>query len=260
MKNPLVSIIIANYNNARYIADCINSIKKQSYSNQEIIFFDDNSNDESIKEIEKFEKIKIIKNKEKTSIGSFNQMKAFKEAYKLSNGEIIFLLDSDDYFHEKKIEEVVKFFNENKTAQILFDYPIINKNNKKLIIKKNKKIIFKLWPYIHPTSCISIKKENFESIFETISLKKYPDVWIDFRICLYSKYFLNNFYTINENLTYYRQIETGVSSKFSYLSKNWWKRRLQAHNYLIHFFNIKKISYKKNIDYYITKICNLFIR
>ena len=38
MKNPLVSILIANYNNAEYIADCINSLKRQSYKNIEIIF------------------------------------------------------------------------------------------------------------------------------------------------------------------------------------------------------------------------------
>ena len=51
MKNPLVSILIANYNNAEYIADCINSLKRQSYKNIEIIFFDDRSKDNSIKNI-----------------------------------------------------------------------------------------------------------------------------------------------------------------------------------------------------------------
>ena len=109
MKNPLVSILIANYNNAEYIADCINSLKRQSYKNIEIIFFDDRSKDNSIKKITNFKEVKVIKNKEKTITGSFNQMKAFKEAHKLSKGEIIFLLDSDDYFHKKKIEEVVNF-------------------------------------------------------------------------------------------------------------------------------------------------------
>ena len=65
MKNPLVSILIANYNNAKYIADCINSLKKQEYKNIEIIFFDDNSKDDSIDEIKKYKKIKIIRNKKK---------------------------------------------------------------------------------------------------------------------------------------------------------------------------------------------------
>ena len=62
MKNPLVSILIANYNNAKYIADCINSLKKQKYKNIEIIFFDDNSKDESINEIKRLLILSYYKN------------------------------------------------------------------------------------------------------------------------------------------------------------------------------------------------------
>ena len=259
MKNPLVSILIANYNNAEYIADCINSLNRQSYKNIEIIFFDDRSKDNSIKEITNFKEVKVIKNKEKTMTGSFNQMKAFKEAHKLSKGEIIFLLDSDDYFHKKKIEEVVSFFIKNKKIKILFDYPFLR--NKKILttVKKSKKNFFKKWPYIHPTSCISLKREIFEDIYKLVSIKKYPDIWIDFRICLCSKYILNNFYIINKNLTYYRQVKTSISSKFIYLGKKWWNRRMQAHNYLEYLLNKKKISHIQGIDYYLTKIFNFFI-
>ena len=50
MKNTkiLVSVIIANYNNAKFIKDCIKSVKKQTYTNIEIIFFDDCSHDNSL--------------------------------------------------------------------------------------------------------------------------------------------------------------------------------------------------------------------
>ena len=47
------TILIANYNNQKYLKDCINSLLKQSYKNKEIIFFDDKSNDNSIKEVKK---------------------------------------------------------------------------------------------------------------------------------------------------------------------------------------------------------------
>ena len=260
MTSLKVSILIANYNNAKYIAECINSLKKQTYKNIEIIFFDDFSNDNSIKEIKNFEEIKIIENREKTNTGSFNQMKAYEEAFKLSKGEIIFFLDSDDYYHETKIEEVVNFFNENKNAKIIFDYPLIKNDNKILIIKKKKKIFNTQWPYIHPQSCISIRREEFKNIFKVISVKQYPDIWMDFRICLYSKYILNKSYILNKNLTYYRKIDTNVSSKFKHLSKNWWTRRLQAHEYLVYFSNKQNIRYKKSLDYYLTKIYNLFIK
>ena len=42
------SVVIANYNNAKFIEDCINSLNSQTYNNIEIIFFDDNSKDNSI--------------------------------------------------------------------------------------------------------------------------------------------------------------------------------------------------------------------
>ena len=42
------SIVIANYNNSNFIEECINSLTSQTYKNIEIIFFDDNSQDNSI--------------------------------------------------------------------------------------------------------------------------------------------------------------------------------------------------------------------
>ena len=64
------SVVIANYNNAKFIQDCINSLNSQTYKDIEIIFFDDNSSDNSIEIIEKFKNIKIIKNKIQTKFGS----------------------------------------------------------------------------------------------------------------------------------------------------------------------------------------------
>ena len=141
MNNPKVSIIIANYNNEIFINECINSLRRQTYKNIEIIFFDDFSIDNSIDKIKNFDEVKIIQNIEKTQIGSFNQIKAFKEAYKLSAGEIILLLDSDDYFYETKVEEVVNFFYNNKNAKIIFDYPIIVNNKNFTKVKEKKKIL-----------------------------------------------------------------------------------------------------------------------
>ena len=119
------SVVIANYNNAQFIQECINSINSQSYKNIEIIFFDDNSKDNSIEVIEKFENVKIIKNKAQTNFGSLNQMNAFKKAVELSTGDIIFFLDSDDYFVNNKIEKVVNLFLKDQNKKIIFDFPII---------------------------------------------------------------------------------------------------------------------------------------
>ena len=74
------SIVIANYNNSNFIEECINSINSQTYKDIEIIFFDDNSKDNSIDIIKKFTNIKVIQNKIQTKYGSLNQMNAFKKS------------------------------------------------------------------------------------------------------------------------------------------------------------------------------------
>ena len=99
---PIVSVLIINYNNDKFIQDCIESIENQTYKNIEIIFHDDSSSDNSIEVISKYKKIKIIKNKIRTTHGAFNQMNAYQRAFQKSKGEIIFLLDSDDFFSKKK--------------------------------------------------------------------------------------------------------------------------------------------------------------
>ena len=134
------SIVIANYNNSNFIEECINSLKSQTYKDIEIIFFDDNSKDNSINVIEKFSNIKILQNKTQTKYGSLNQINAFKKSIEISTGDIIFFLDSDDYFKKDKIEKIINFFLKNNEKKIVFDFPIILKQNKKINIKK--KIIF----------------------------------------------------------------------------------------------------------------------
>src|SRR5882762_3704038 len=44
---PLVSIVIGNYNGKKYLPVCLDSIRNQSYDNIEVIFVDDNSRDDS---------------------------------------------------------------------------------------------------------------------------------------------------------------------------------------------------------------------
>ena len=85
------SVIVTNYNNAKYIDKCIKSLISQSYKNIEIIFVDDNSNDNSLTIVKKYKKkIKIIKKLKKIGKGSFDQMLGFYEGYKKSSGEILF--------------------------------------------------------------------------------------------------------------------------------------------------------------------------
>ena len=258
-KKPFVSILIANYNNSSYIQQCIHSLNSQTYKNLEIIFFDDNSSDNSLEIIKQFSNVKIIKNKIQTKFGSLNQLNAFRESVKISKGDLIFLLDSDDFFKKEKVEKIVDYFKNNNKAKIVFDYPLTVDHKNIYTNKINSKIIKTYWPYIHPTSCISIEKNCFLELLNTVSYQDYTDVWIDLRICLYSKYILQDFHVFNENLTFYRKTATNISSKFRKFSKNWWKRRKQAHEFFQKFAEDNKLNFNKNLDFFVTKmICRFF--
>jgi len=254
-----VSVLIANYNNQQYIENCIDSIKQQSYENIEIIFHDDLSSDYSIKKIKEYKNIKVIKNKKRGKYGSFNQINAYKRAFKKSSGDIIFFLDSDDLFRKNKIEVVVNKFLSNKKISSIFDLPIHAYSDKIKIIRNKKKIIPSYWPYIPPQSCVAIKRNHFNKMINKINFNLFPDIWMDFRIAIYLKYIEKNFFILEKNLTIYRQSPKMISSKFIFLSFNWWKRREQAHAYVKYFFFKNKIQYKKNIDYFFTKFLNFFI-
>ena len=252
------SVVIANYNNSKFIDECIDSLKNQTYKNIEIIFFDDNSHDNSLEIIKKFQNIKIIENKIQTEFGSFNQMNAFRKSIESSTGDVIFLLDSDDYFRKDKIEKVVDFFSKNKSENIVFDFPVIKKDNEE--IPQNKKIKFfnTYWGYIHPTSCISIKRTYSDKLFDKVIDNKFSDIWLDLRILLLCKY-LDKYNVINDNLTFYRQFEGNESSKFKKFSKSWWQRRNLAHDYFLNFKIMNNLKISKNLDFYISKLINKFL-
>ena len=111
--NKKISVLVANYNNSIYLKRCIQSIKDQNYKKIEIIIVDDNSSDNSLELLKKYKRIKLISNKKKTNIGSYDQMNAYRLAFLKAKGDIIFFLDSDDFFKQDKITTILKIINKN---------------------------------------------------------------------------------------------------------------------------------------------------
>jgi glycosyltransferase involved in cell wall biosynthesis len=105
---PLVSILISNYNYARYIGESLQSALEQTYSNIEIIVCDDGSTDESVRIIEEYQRkdprVQLIRK------ANGGQASGFNAAFAASRGEILTLLDSDDLFLPHKIERIVADF------------------------------------------------------------------------------------------------------------------------------------------------------
>ena len=94
-----------------------------------------------------------------------------ERAFRLSKGEIIFLLDSDDYFEKNKIEKIINFYNKNKKINAIYDLPILVEGKKKKI-EKNKKKFFKIlfWPYIPRKVVFQLEDKAFGNILSILIL------------------------------------------------------------------------------------------
>ena len=111
---PLVSILVSNFNYARYIGETIESALNQTYSNFELIICDDGSTDESVRIIEEYQRkdprLHLIRK------ANGGQASGFNAAYAASRGELIALLDSDDCFLPHKVERIVADFQAHPEA------------------------------------------------------------------------------------------------------------------------------------------------
>lgn len=258
-KNYLISILITNYNKSKYLSHTLNSIKKQKYRNFEIIIFDDCSTDNSNRIIENFKikNKKVIYNKKKFSqFSELNQINGLKNCLKVSKGKIICLLDGDDKFHKNKLEEINNFFIKKKKCSFLIDQ-ILNQNQN---FFKRKYKIFRSWPIIYPTSCISMRKEFFIDFYKKKFHQKFNLLAIDLRLLFFAKFFLNDHNIINKKLTYYRYYFESNENKYIKFNKIWWLRRYQAFAFLKLIYKRKKVSFKYNLDYFITYILNFFLK
>lgn len=103
MSQPLVSVIIPNYNSIGFIEETLESVFGQTYPNLEIIVVDDGSTDGSFQCIEKSNQpnLKLVKNPSKGACAARNH------GLRLAQGEYIQFLDADDLLSKDKIAEQV---------------------------------------------------------------------------------------------------------------------------------------------------------
>ena len=130
MHQIFFSVVIPTYNQAIFLEKAINSVLKQSYNNYEIIIIDNYSTDETEKIVDNFDQNKIVYKKINNNgvIG-----KSRNEGIKLSRGEWVAFLDSDDIWHIDKLKKIYEEIEKRNFDIICNDEYWIYKN-------KNKKI------------------------------------------------------------------------------------------------------------------------
>lgn len=116
MSNPLVSVIIPNYNHANYLDERIQSVLNQTYQNFEVIILDDKSTDNSLEVINKYKDdphISCVVVNEENSGSTFKQ---WHKGFELAKGDVVWIAESDDSCDLNMLETLVCGYVENNAV------------------------------------------------------------------------------------------------------------------------------------------------
>lgn len=125
----MVSVIIPNYNHAKFLDKRIQSVLNQTYQDFELIILDDCSTDNSREIIEKYrlnKKVSMIIYNEANSGSTFKQ---WKKGIDLANGEYIWIAESDDYADNLFLEKTTALMDKYKPVVVFTDSVIVDEND-----------------------------------------------------------------------------------------------------------------------------------
>lgn len=218
-EEPLVSIIMPNYNCEKYLSETIKSVVNQTYNNWELIIVDDCSTDRSVTIIQQFmvqdSRIKLIIN-ERNIGAALSRNKAIEVA----RGEYIAFLDSDDLWLENKLEKQINFMK-NYNIDFSYSYYYVNHVNRQEmhIVKAPKYLDYrKLLKYNYIGCLTVVYKVKSVGKVQIIDLKKRNDYALWLKILKKT-----DGYLLPEPLAIYNKRDSSLSSnkfnliKFHYL-------------------------------------------
>ena len=128
ISQPLVSIIILNYNAGQLILDCLESITKTNYDNLEVIVVDNASIDESHRKCkEKFENIRLIENEKNLGYCEGNNV-----GIQNAKGEFVVILNPDTIVDPDWLTELIRAYN--RYGEALYQPKHLSLNEKSIIM------------------------------------------------------------------------------------------------------------------------------
>lgn len=237
MDNNKVSIITPVYNGEKYIEETIRSVIAQSYSNWEMLIFNDNSKDNTLNIVKKYveldNRIKLINSSLNVGV-----IKARNKLIELSVGKYIAFLDADDYWHSEKLCRQTKFMEENNVLISCTDYFRIFEDGKiinKIITKE--KISYDDMLKNNYMGCLTVMYNSKELGKRYFPVREKNE---DYALWLEIIKEVGNVYGINETLAYYRVLSKSRSSNKFKTAKDRWKI----------YREVEKLSLVKSIYYF----------
>ena len=154
-----VSVIMNCYNSGKFLKEALNSLVSQTYKNWELIFYDNQSTDESFDIFNSIrdKRFRYFKSKKFEKLGV-----ARKNALLKAKGKFIVFFDADDVWIKNKLNKQLKYFDNKNVGYVISNSIFFDKVREKKLYSKNiifqKKIFYQLI-------------ENYSISFDTIIIK-----------------------------------------------------------------------------------------
>lgn len=252
----LFSILIANYNNGRYLQEAIDSVLAQTYTNWEIVLVDDKSTDNSFEIYQKYKddsRFRIYYNEENKGCGYTK-----RRCIELAKGELCGFLDPDDKLSPNAIEIMVKAHEQRPQYSLVYStlYLWDDKSGALKILEEigtmengedftisSKKIV----------SQFAVFKKSFYK--KTIGIDKTLSSAVDFDMYVKLEE-VGNLYFIDEPLYFYRQGNVNsISIGSSELKGKAFANRVKASlNAFVRRIKNKHPLYIRNRDKYLYRM------
>ena len=116
---PKVTVVIPNYNHARYLEKRIQSVLDQTYQDFEVIYLDDASPDNSNEVFAKFaddKRIRAVYNQ----VNSGSPFKQWNKGMREAKGEYVWIAESDDYADKRFLAELVARLDEHPAVGVAY--------------------------------------------------------------------------------------------------------------------------------------------
>jgi glycosyltransferase involved in cell wall biosynthesis len=239
-----ISVIIPNYNHAKYLPECLDALLSQSYKADEILIVDDGSTDNSIEVIESFQRkapeIVLVKNEKNCGVHH-----TFNKSLHLVKNKLIAGFSADDFILPGFFEKAMGLYSQNDQLAIVFA------DNVNFYDKK---------PYQFMSNKVHICSEP--KIFypkEFIELTRKTNFYIASCACIYNKDIVLRYGAYRQELLsltdYYLNAQIAFRHPIGYIPENLSAYRLSSTSYgaSIRFAWKKRLGLLDTIMTYIMK-------
>ena len=219
MKNknsaPKVTVVLTSYNHEKYIAQAIQSVLSQTFTDFELFIVDDGSSDNSQEIIKTFTDSRI-----KTFLFSENRgpRETIQDVLKFVRGKYVAVHHSDDVWKADKLEKQIDFLEKNSEYAACFTlveiidetgktYELSEQDNYYSVFNQENRsreqwlhdLFFSGNCFCHPSVVLKYEKISYQELYGVFGLWQLPDYSAWIRLL-----FKHNLYILQERLTQFR--------------------------------------------------------